>query len=1072
VLAAQRRLIAVVNSVARPDAAGSSWVHTLLDDTRSGHGTVLLLTGEAGIGKSHLARRIAGAGRNAGMVTVTASAGLPGAPPLWPWRTILSALADALPELRFPELPAERDADGTGRPGDLRARFELFASIGEAFRQAAISAPLVLVLDDLHAADLATVLLVQHLVPIVRDSAVLVVSTVRDDVEFRAAENAGGPAEPRESTWADLIRESRVVKLSPLGPAQVAAMVEAATGRAAGASTVDRILARTGGNALFVRELVALAASGDDTRFEDLPPTIRAVVRARLAELPSSSADVLGTASVLGTTVPMALLAAALGATVEDVARPLEDATRRGLVSVGPSVARFSHEIVRDAVYDALPLSARLRWHARVAECLSTSNDPQRGSLATVAEHFSLAGPDHAAAATRWWELAGDAAMATLAYEDAARCFQRALTTAGWNGRLLARLGDAELAAGRSAAARTAYLGAVCTGRLSGDAVLVARAALGLGSGPAGFEVTLLDREQIEALELALRLLPTEQPALRAMVLARLSVALTFTGTDERRRTLAAEALEAAASSGNDTALGIALAARCDVIGGPEHLAERLQLTDRIVGLAQGTQDAALELVGRRMRLVARLEAGETALVADEMRSFAAVARMLAQPLYLWYVPLWQGALALAEGRFDDCRSAVSEAERLGAAAGSVNAGMLCPTLRWCLAVDSSDQAALVELVGSVSLERFEGAWVPFAHAMMTAQLGDIALARRRLDAVLLSAPSLPRDGNWLATVCQVAETLALVGPHPVAGWVYEALTPFAELFVVEGTAAALRGSVHRQLGQAAAALGHRAEATEHFRRAVDADERAGLPALAALGRQQAASAGVDALGRQQAANAGLDVPVGRAGGLAATSLMGGPDGDGKGNVFRLDGETWTVRFAGRTVGVRDSKGMHDLARLLTHPGRQLPAVELAAGPLGSPTAAELLDGDQRLGPTGDLGEVVDATARAAYRQRLDQLEQEALDADLLGDQRRSAAIAAEREALMTQLSAAYGIGGRVRRTGSPAERARTAVTARIRDAVGRIERAHPELGRHLRVSVRTGAFCGYEPETETRWLV
>jgi hypothetical protein len=117
-----------------------------------------------------------------------------------------------------------------------------------------------------------------------------------------------------------------------------------------------------------------------------------------------------------------------------------------------------------------------------------------------------------------------------------------------------------------------------------------------------------------------------------------------------------------------------------------------------------------------------------------------------------------------------------------------------------------------------------------------------------------------------------------------------------------------------------------------------------------------------------------------------------------------------------------------------------------------------------------DTGEVIDAQARAAYRQRLSELEQAAAEADAAADIERSARIAAERDALVEALTGAYGLGGRVRRSGSAAERARTAVTARIRDSIRRIGDAHPDLGRHLARSVRTGTFCVYEPDQPVRW--
>ncbi|MGI5457959.1 hypothetical protein ACQEWB_33250 [Streptomyces sp. CA-249302] len=179
--------------------------------------------------------------------------------------------------------------------------------------------------------------------------------------------------------------------------------------------------------------------------------------------------------------------------------------------------------------------------------------------------------------------------------------------------------------------------------------------------------------------------------------------------------------------------------------------------------------------------------------------------------------------------------------------------------------------------------------------------------------------------------------------------------------------------------------------------------------------------------------------------------------------VFQREGPLWHFRYAGREVRLPDSKGLHDIAVLLARPGTPVPAVELAAPPAEA-------NGADGLHLQGDTGELIDATARAAYRRRLRELEAEAEDADAAGDTARSARVAVERDALVAQLTAAYGIGGRVRRTGSPVERARTAVTARVRAAVKRIGAVHPELGRHLETALRTGTLCEYRPEKPLAW--
>jgi hypothetical protein len=166
---------------------------------------------------------------------------------------------------------------------------------------------------------------------------------------------------------------------------------------------------------------------------------------------------------------------------------------------------------------------------------------------------------------------------------------------------------------------------------------------------------------------------------------------------------------------------------------------------------------------------------------------------------------------------------------------------------------------------------------------------------------------------------------------------------------------------------------------------------------------------------------------------------------------------------------VRDAKGLRDLAVLLAVPGREVAATELVAG-----VASEAggFEGAARANAALGADPVLDDRARAAYRARLAQLDDELAEADTHQDVARSARLAAERDALIGELAHATGLGGRRRRLGDVTERARTTVTARIRDAIGRIERAHPELARHLRASIVTGARCAYRPAETVRWSI
>ncbi len=172
---------------------------------------------------------------------------------------------------------------------------------------------------------------------------------------------------------------------------------------------------------------------------------------------------------------------------------------------------------------------------------------------------------------------------------------------------------------------------------------------------------------------------------------------------------------------------------------------------------------------------------------------------------------------------------------------------------------------------------------------------------------------------------------------------------------------------------------------------------------------------------------------------------------------FRREGEYWTLAFAGRICRVRDAKGLHHLAALLRQPGVAVPA-------------AELLEAGTGIAPIGDGGPALDARAKAAYRDRLQTLGAELADAERCNDTGRAAAAREEIDAVTQQLAAAVGLGGRDRPSGTAGERARLTVTKRIKDAVERIRRAHPELGEHLAGSVRTGLLCTYDPAEPVRW--
>jgi TolB-like protein len=170
--------------------------------------------------------------------------------------------------------------------------------------------------------------------------------------------------------------------------------------------------------------------------------------------------------------------------------------------------------------------------------------------------------------------------------------------------------------------------------------------------------------------------------------------------------------------------------------------------------------------------------------------------------------------------------------------------------------------------------------------------------------------------------------------------------------------------------------------------------------------------------------------------------------------AFRRDGSLWTMAFAGLSVQLTHQKGFLDLAQLLARPGNEMHCLELADRP--AETSGEAL--------------VLDDRARRELKARARDLQQEIDAADAAHDTGRAERAREELDQIVEHLSGALGLGGRARPLGSAAERARSAVTWRIRNAIRKIASAHPRLGRHLENGVRTGTFCVYEPETPTAW--
>lgn len=1110
--------------MARPLVGRESELRRLagaLGDLVAGRGGLALLSGEAGIGKTRLAEELAerAAASGAEVHWATCWDG-GGAPAYWPWAQLLRSYAESrdcatlsaevgasassllaiAPDLG-PLLPAGRRPSGPNGDDDPdRARFALFEAVASLFRRAAARRPIVLVLDDLQWSDPSSLLLLRFVEREVRRSAVLMVGAYRDtDIHWD---------DEHGRFLADVARAGLIVRLGGLDDRGVAELVLHEVPACEDPELVTAIAQRSGGNPLFVVELARLLAHLDTRRLGSapyeaygLPPETAAVLQRRFALLSQPCHDVLSVAAVAGGEFRADIVAEVTGVALPQTLALLDEAVRARIITAPGSPGlpyAFGHALMRKVLYEQLSPQRRIALHASVAAVLEAATPPG-SSVATLAYHFLRAGDETATAkGVRYGERAGREALDALAYEEAGHHFAAALAAIEMGDgdpelrvELLLSLGDAQTRAGDLPAARTSFTQAAAGARQHGLAAQLARAALGLGTGPTGFEIRLFDEEQVDLLEEALEALGAADSSLRAWTMARLSVASSLTAPTEQRRARAEEALAMARRTGAIDVLAYALAAHCDAIPGAAHVEERLGEATEIMRLAEQASDRSTELLGRRLRLVALLEHGDIAAADTEVDAFARSAQSLRQPLYLWYVPLWKGMRALTAGRLAEAEARASEAEALGQQAHSANASMLVGSQRLSIALARDQPAEAEDLLRSMiddglPLGPGAEAWL----AAIWAREGRLAEASGVLSRLVATgfAAHPEDDAEWLSSACQLAEACAAVGDLDAAGVLRDELAPFAQRCAVDGIGAAWLGSTARYLGMLSHLLGDHDEAVIHLEHALDVHRRAGALLLTAhtlhnLGHALLARAcdGDTERGRKSLAQAvaifrelGTRVPQEHRDDPDPPAGTPGEEPP-PANTFRRDGETWTLSYGGRTVLVRDSRGLGDVARLLAAPGQEVLAAELLAAGQGVPAAGSLTRGAAEQHGLSVIGAargepILDDRAHREYRRRLAELQQEVDEAEGHHDLARAEKARLEMEFITDQLTSSLGLRGRPRRSGDVAERARKAVTQRVRAAIQRLDRDHPELGRHLDRSIRTGTYCSYTPERPTSW--
>jgi tetratricopeptide (TPR) repeat protein len=698
----------------------------------------------------------------------------------------------------------------------------------------------VIVLDDLHAADEPSLLLLQFVARQLGESRLLIVGAYRDIDPT--------PADPLRTTLMELAREpvTRSLELAGLGEPEVARFLELAAPGAPAAALAPAVHAETEGNPLFVGEILRLLAA--EQRLDEpataplaIPQSVREVIGRRLRHLSYECNELLILASVLGREFDLDALARISGLERDAILELLDEATDARVVSEVPGGigrVRFAHALIRDAAYHGLARSRRVQLHRDVGEGLeavySSDIDPH---LAELAHHFfeAAAGGDGQKAVV-YARRAASRAVDLLAYEEAVRLYEMALealgpasaATARSRCGLLLALADSKGRAGDSSGAKASFLQAAELARSAGLPEVLARAALGYG-GRFVWDRAMSDERLVPLLQDALAALGEVDSALRVQLLSRLAAALRGEPSRERRERLGEQAVQTARRIGDPAAIAYALDAAEVALHAPHTAQRRLDEGSEIVSLARATGDQERLFDGHEHAFWAAWELGDPAVRAVQLESMTRVAEALKQPAQLWMLAVAQATLALAEGRFAEAAELIEHAAAVGERVQSWSAAAVARTLPLFLL--RREQGRLEELDREIQGPGHEFSGPLMRQSVLAhlhARLGRTEEARTvLLELMTRDLSDWHVDEEWLVGVCLLAETSVILGDTERAAPLYELLLPHASLNAVAVPELAL-DSTSRPLGMLASLLGRFEDAARHFEEALRMNEKMG----------------------------------------------------------------------------------------------------------------------------------------------------------------------------------------------------------------------------------------------------
>ena len=819
-----------------------------VDGALAGRGSLQLLLGEPGIGKTRAAEELATYARVSGARVYWGRCREDeGAPAYWPWvQAIRSYARDAdpvalawqlgagAPEVAqlIPEVAEKLDIEPAQGSDSEEARFRLFDSVTSLLLAAARDRPLVIVLDDLHWADEPSLLLLRFAARELASSGLLILGTYRD-VEL-------GRHHPLARVLGEIsgIEGSERIPLRGLGVGAVERYIEMTSGAPSPPGLAEAVQEQTDGNPFFVGEVVRLLASegkltaGASLAELQIPQGVREVVGRRLDRLSEQTNVALRVAAVIGREFDGDLVARVAKQSPKELMQAAKEAIAERLVTdLGEERFSFSHALVRDTLYEELSPPKRSALHERTGLAIEeVCGGDLEERLGELAHHFLAAAPrGDLGKAIDYAQRAGGQDMEQLAYEDAVDVYGRALEVLdlmdepdeALRCRLLLALGGAEAKSARVADARAAFERAAESARRLDDADSLVGAAIGIALMS---EAGRLDERLLALLDEALERIGPERTARKAALLSAKSAEMYWVDNDVRESDrLVDEAIEIAREIEDPAALAAGLTRKIFIPAGPDATRERLAIADEMVALGDSSGDREAVVRGHAYRLWSFLELGDIPAVDRELEIYARLADELRMPEHTWHTFALRGMRALLDGDMDKAERLAEEARRAGDRAEQPLAqqyyGIQMVQIR-------SMQGRAGELLPAVRdlAERFPGipAWRT-AQVTLAARSGDTEFAQRKLDHFAADdfAP-LPRDVNWFAGMSLMGEATAMIGDTKQADHVYELLLPYEGLVIVVARAAACNGPVDRVLGLLSQTMGRLDDAERHLGNAVE----------------------------------------------------------------------------------------------------------------------------------------------------------------------------------------------------------------------------------------------------------